>query len=325
VAQALTNQAYLHLRAGDEPAARRRLAEVAAMPVDDEVLEWRLRAEHAGTVLDRLVIGEPELKLDYLRRQRYWDRRRRRQGLGLPWLLAGAPRNHMAGLVRRAREQHRRSAGTVRSWLCSGEPFVLLLRNFELSERSGTSAPPTRPGDGDHTRTIFFRACGPALNELAAGVPLVLAASTKAAELEVAPWPGQFAPRTRLYLPDTTWFDTVSALAAVADQVIVWAAELSPALARELECLRERGRTRDTLILLEDTESDTAVDAYLPRDRHERLTRDHPALAAFPHVVEAAEVARENGPLTRVVAGLTEARAVPLADRLIRIRDALGT
>jgi hypothetical protein len=339
LAHALGNEALLWLQAGREDLARQGFATItdrfAADPpgVEPELDLWVSRARHAPGTLDRFDVGEPELKLGYLERQRYWDRRRRLRGLGpLQWLRAGAPRNQLATLVRRARETHQRSVGTVRSWLCTGEPFVLLLRNFELTEQSGISARPDLLEDpehpeGDHVQVISFRAGAGALTELAAGLPLVYTASTTAAELELKPYPGQFTGPVRLYLPDETWFDTVSTLIAVADQVIVWASELSSALTRELELLVAGGRTADTLVLVESADRDPFTQVFLPKTGAEALTADHPMLAAFPNVAEAAELkdrhVAECPPLMRVAHRLAAARELPIERRLAALTDRL--
>ncbi|MFJ6670556.1 hypothetical protein ACIQMJ_05550 [Actinosynnema sp. NPDC091369] len=329
-AHALGNEALLWLQADDEDRARRLFAvitaEFGADPpgVSPDVDLWVGRARHAPTVLDRFPVGEAGLRLDYLERQRHWDRRRRFTGLGFArWLRDGAPRNHLRELVRQARDRHRKSAGQVRAWLCAGEPFVLLLRNFDLTERSGVA------GDGwwrdpadpaDHVQVINLSRAGRVLGELAAAVPLVVVASTTAGELELGPDFGQFTAPVRLYLPDETWFDTVSALIAVADQVIVWAAELSAGLARELDCLIAERRTDDTLVVLDPSLADPVPGAVLPRTGGEPLTREHPALAAFAHVVDADELdVPGSPPLARVVDGLDAARRVPFEQRVARL------
>ncbi|WP_157528577.1 hypothetical protein [Nocardia sp. NRRL S-836] len=334
-AHGLGNHALILVQGGHEHTARQVLATITAEfgtdpPGSSEDVDlWLSRARHAVEVLDRFDLGEPELKLDYLHRQRYWDRRRRSTARGFfSWLRSGAPRNRMRELVRRARAQHRRSAGAVRSWLCAGEPFVLLLRNFELTERSGTTSFLLDPDDpADHVQVINLNDGAPALSELAASVPLVLVASTTAGELELGQNWGQFTAPVRLHLPDETWFDTVSTLIAVADQVVVWAAELSPGLARELDFLTSQRRTDDTLVVLDGVESPFAQ-AVLPRTGGERLTKDHPALAPFPHVVDAGELKgrrmAECPSLVRVLDRLDEAHRAPLGERLARISAQLG-
>ncbi len=329
-AHALGNEALLWLQADREVPARRLFAAITAEfgadpPGSSEDVDlWLGRARHAAEVLDRFHPGEPELKLDHLKRQRYWDRRRRFTGLGfVSWLLAGAPRNHMRRLVRRARDRHRRSVGVVRSWLCAGEPFVLLLRNFELTERSGVAALLPDPDEpADHVQVINLHGGGPALRELAASVPLVLVASTTAGELELGQDWGQFTAPVRLYLPDETWFDTVSTLIRLADQVVVWAAELTPGLARELDFLTSERRAGDALVVL-DSLVDPATQAWLPRTGGEPLTRDHPVLAPFPHVVDATEMKgkrmAECPPLVRLLERLDGARRAPFDQRLAEI------
>lgn len=329
-AHALGNEALLWLQADREGHARGLFAAITAEfgadrpGVSRDVDLWVGRARLAPTVLDRFSVGEAELKLDYLERQRHWDRRRRFTGLGFArWLLDGAPRNHLRELVRRARDRHRKSAGQVRAWLCAGEPFVLLLRNFDLTERSGIARDgwwhdPEDPAD--HVQVINLSRGGRVLGELAVAVPLVVVASTTAGELELGPDFGQFTAPVRLYLPDGTWFDTVSTLIAVADQVIVWAAELSPGLARELQALTAAGRTDDTLVVLDPSLSDPVPGAVLPRTGGEPLTREHPALAAFGHVVDADELDLPGSPpLAHVLDRLDAARQVPIEQRAARL------
>jgi hypothetical protein len=334
VAHALMNKAFLWLQHGREGIAREQFATIIELFGADpphEAPEELTTARHANAILDRFTFGEPEFKLDYLERQRYWDRRARRKGFGVPWLLAGAPRNQMAKVVDHARERHRLSTGKLQSWLCAGEPFILLLRNFKLTEQAGIRPPGEYPAfdeadvdelGGDHARLITFRKCEPTLTELDKGVALVQVASTTAGELEQIPWPGQFVPETRLYLPDATWRETVAELIAVADQVIVWAEELTSALADELALLTAEGRTGDTLVLLENKPPNPFTSVFFPRRPHERLRPGHPALRGFPHVVEARELegrrVMECPSLVRVVERLDASRALPIEDRLAR-------
>ncbi|MEU6268036.1 hypothetical protein [Saccharopolyspora shandongensis] len=337
-AQGWYNTALVSLQSGDERAAREKFDQLVTSFGQDrggnpDVDEWLSRAEHAGAVLDGFAVGEPELNLDYLERQRDWDRRRRRKGFGLPWLLAGAPRNHMAELVRVARQKHQSSVGQVRSWLCSGEPFVLLLRNFGLAEESSTSSAlasvledPDDP-QGDYVQTIVHRDCSAALAELELAAPMITVASTKAGELELSSAFGQFVPRAALYLPDATWFETVAKLIPLAAQVIVWAAELTPALAQEIACLKEHGRMADTLIIVDEPPS-AIQQAFLPRGKNEVLTTDHPALAEFPNVVDAREFKNrgvaDSPPLQQLLIALAAAREVPIEQRIDRIRTHLA-
>lgn len=338
-AQGLFNTALVALQTGDEKAAREKFGELVKAfgpdrGSDAEMDDWLLRAEHGGTVLDLFVVGEPELNLDYLRKQRQWDRKRRRKGFGLHWLLAGAPRNQMTELVRAARTKHEASVNQLRSWLCCAEPFVLLLRNFDLAEQSATSSPLAPvfddPGDpqGDYVQVISHRDGETALTEFDRAVPMVTVASTKAAELELSSTFGQFVPGTALYLPDATWFGTVSTLVPLAARIIVWAGELTPALEQELSCLREHGRTADTTIIVEKPPSPFTQMYLPPRREHDGLTADHPALAGFPNTVDARGLKgrgiAESPPLLDVIEALEVAGAIPVELRLEKIRAHLS-
>jgi hypothetical protein len=344
-AQALWSKAMLWLQLGDEQAMRQELAELMRHFATDRTGvstevdrligadQWVIRARYAPALLDRLVIPPPELKTEYLEVQRRADRRMQRQGLGIPWLRAGAPRNHMRALIRRAREWHQVSAARIRSWVCSGEPFVLVLRNFALTERSVASssfARWMRDDDlyGDQLRVISFSKTEAVLNELVeGGVPLVQVANTAAGELGLTPFPQQFVARTQLYLPDATWFKTVTMLMAVAEQVIVWAHELTVAFAQELAALKERERTADTVVLLEKRDRDPIVDIALGQHGTPRhiatLSADHPALAGFPNVVPAEQLAgkrvHECPELMQMLARLETARVEAIEQRMARL------
>src|SRR5262249_32840620 len=134
------------------------------------------------------------------------------------------------------------------------------------------------------------------LNELATKVPLVQVANTTAGELEIGgSFPQQIVAPT-LYLPDATWFKEVTKLIALAEQIVVWARELTPALNQELTALRVRDRTADTTVILEEESRDPFfMDLFIERSpiahNHELLTAGHPALAEFPHVISAKRFA----------------------------------
>ncbi|MCR6483611.1 hypothetical protein M8542_12365 [Amycolatopsis sp. OK19-0408] len=312
-AQGWVNRGFVALQGGDEAGARRMFAEVLARfgadPAATEQLHgYVVIAGHAGDILDRLVIDGPEFRLDFLERQRRFF-----------------PDSGMDAVVEFARSTHVRSVGAVRSWVCSGEPFVLLLRNYDLTERSGV-APDwfVEPGEPDHLQVMHHAKAEKALMELAGGVPLVQVASTTAGELELAQY-GQFTVSNRLYLPDATWFATVSRLIAVAAQVIVWANELTPSLERELAELAAHRRTEDTLVVVEPP--DAGLPIFLPRSDRPPLTADHPVLAAFPHRVAAADFAglgvAEWPAMLGVVERLRGAGEEPVPERLARIRSRL--
>jgi hypothetical protein len=311
VAQALVNSALLAVQFDDEPAARRAFAEAVlrfgdTLPgLDEDLDHWAAIARHADRVLDRIAFAEPEFQLDYLRRQRQWY-----------------PESGMDSVEERARRVHMRSAGLLRSWACAGQPFVLLLRNFELTERSGvtTAAFMLEEDPADHTKVISFRDAESVLTDLDARVPLIQVASTTAGDLEIDPYGGQFVAGNRLYLPTATWFETVSALIAAAGQIVVWTAELTSSLSRELGELVAQGRTDDTVVLLEPDRPDPVSQALLPRRAGELLTRDHPAMAPFANRVVCAGL-RGKGvadcpELERLVRRLGEAVEQPVGLRL---------
>ena len=311
MAQALVNLALLALQSGDEPAARRWFAETLRRlgddpsGVDEELDGWVAMARYSDDILDRLAFGEPEFQLNYLRRQQHWY-----------------PSVRMEELIDVARRVHTRATCVVRSWACAGAPFVLLLRNFELTERSGiTTAVQLLEDDADHVQMISFRAAARALQELDSRVPVVQVANTASGDLDL-PTMGQFAVANRIYLPNATWFETVSSLIGLAGQVIVWANELTPSLHRELAELVARGRTGDTLIMVEPYDDDVFGRIYLPRTPGEPLTVDHPALAAFPHRVNCSglkDKGVEDAPaLLELVDRLREIAGEPMEARLAR-------
>jgi hypothetical protein len=314
-AQGWVNRGFVAPPDGDEPRARRMFAEVirrfgADREVTEDLSRWLAIAGHASGTLDRLVIDGPAFRLEFLERQRRFF-----------------PDSGMDLVVEAARGTHVRSAGAVRSWVCSGEPFVLLLRNYDLTERTGvTPSWFLEPGEPDHLQAIHYAKAETALKELAGGVPLVQVASTTSGELELAQY-GQFAVPNRLYLPDPTWFETVVRMIAVASQVIVWANEMTPSLERELGELVARGRAGDTLILLEPPHQGFL--GLLPPSGRPPLTADHPALQAFPHRMAAEDFAgrgvAECPELMRLVDRLRAGAEVPIQARLEGIRSRLET
>jgi hypothetical protein len=313
--RALGNLALLALQFDDEPVARRTFAETVRrfgeVPsgVDDDLDRWVTVARYADRVLDRITFAEPEFQLDYLRRQHHWY-----------------PDSDLDGVIAAARRVHTRSAGAVRSWACAGQPFVLLLRNFEMTERSGVTTTGfmlSEDEPADHVQVISYRDADSVLEQLDANVPLVQVASTKAGELEVDPFEMRFVVGNRLYLPTATWFQTVSMLITIASQIVVWTDELTPSLSRELDELIAQGRTEDTVILLEPHKDSVATGVFLPRHADEPLTADHPALAPFPNRVDCGPLkgrgVADCPELVRLVRRLDEIARQPIGPRLARI------
>ncbi|HVW41403.1 MAG TPA: hypothetical protein VHC18_08645, partial [Amycolatopsis sp.] len=332
VAESLCCQASGLLQLDREQAARRAFAEVlrryGSPPGENPGLDKHVTiAEHAPGMLDAVRIPGPELKTEYLAAQRRQDRRRLRRN-PIQWIQAGMPRNQMPRVLRMARWQHRMSAGMVRSWACQGTPFVLVLRNFDLTETSGVVAEPDVLSDEYMPETFFQHirsaTAEPVLAELAQRTHLVHVANTQSGELEMGDML-RYRPQNRLYLPDATWFDTVRVLVALAEQVVVWAAEKTEPLTRELALLSDTGRAEDTVVLLEKYEPADAVIDYVTRTRRppgRPLTPDDPALAGFPVVLPAAEAGSD------LVAGMVEllaaAREQPTRSRIDRTRQRLA-
>jgi hypothetical protein len=163
VAGARLNKAMSHLELGDEPAARHeyeRIVQSFPADGDDGATGRRLSvAKHAREVLDTVRIPEPEFKVEYLEAQRRRAQRRFRPG----------PEADARRLIHPAHQLHRATAGFVRHATCIGEPWVLLLRNFDLTEKSiVTTSPPSRvAADGEpevYGKAIYFTAGLPLIN-----------------------------------------------------------------------------------------------------------------------------------------------------------------
>jgi hypothetical protein len=232
----------------------------------------------------------------------------------------------MDGVVGLANRVHTRSAGTVRSWACAGEPFVLLLRNFEMTERSGVTTADFMLDErepADHVKVVSYRYADSVLEDLDARVPLVQVASTTAGDLEVDPFKMRFVVGNRLYLPTANWFRTVAMLITVASQIVVWTNELTSSLSKELDELIAQGRADDTVILLESQSDDVVIRVVLPRHAGEVLTTGHPALAPFPNRVDCAALegagVADCPELARLVQRLGEVAQQPVGPRLARI------
>lgn len=315
VAQALVNLALLALQFDDEPAARRAFADVvlrfgdAPSGLDGDLGHFVMVARYADRVLDRVTFAAPEFQLDYLRRQSHW----------YPEAVVDSVR-----VVEWARRVHTQSAGTVRSWACAGQPFVLLLRNFEMTERSGVATAEffmAKEEPADHVKEITYRDADSVLKDLDARVPLLQVASTTAGDLEVDPFKVRFIVGNRLYLPTASWFQTVSMLITIASQIIVWTDVLTPSLSKELDELIAQGRTDDTVILLEPHVHEPG--SALPRRAGEVLTTDHPTLAPFPNRVDCATLkgrgVADCTELMRLLQRLYEVAQQPVGPRFGRL------
>ncbi|MBB5159764.1 hypothetical protein [Saccharopolyspora phatthalungensis] len=131
-----------------------------------------------------------------------------------------------------------------------------------------------------------------------------------------------------LYLPDDCWLDTVRVLIGLAERVIVWAEEKTPAVLRELELIKELGRTEDTNVLLENPPAGAvklrACCGETPPPA-EALTLDDPVLAEFPAVVRAEDVTSVDPDtfLREVMGPIVATNQLPMHERVARIRRRL--
>jgi hypothetical protein len=294
VAGAMLNKAMSLLELGDELAARpqyARLIESFASDGNDGKMGRRLYiARHALEILDTLRFPDPEFKTEYFEAQRRRARRRFHFGAG----------RDASEHIRAAYQLHRATADFVRHTACVGEPWVLLLRNFDLMETSivTTSPPDWASAEGEsevYGKTIYFRAGLSLMNQLIKMANVVQVANTQAAALEID-MPTMLAhgrkwtPRI-LYLPDSGWLDTVRVLISLAEHIVVWAHEKTPALLQELALITELGRRQDTSVLLEEQWGRRMTYAGFDPMPPKRgvLSSGDPALTGFPIVIRAQD------------------------------------
>jgi hypothetical protein len=301
VAGAMLNKAMSLLEFGDELAARQQYARViesyAADSYDGEIGHRVSIAQHALETLDTVRFPGPELKIGYFEAQI-----RRRLILRRSRFRARAnARRH----IRAANRLHRETADFVRHAACVGEPWVLLLRNFDLIETSVvTTSPPDWVGAERepevYGKAIYFTDGMGLINQLIEVANVVQVANTMAAalEIDIPTMSAQGRRRTPrlLYLPDADWLDTIRALISLAEHIVVWAHEKTPALLQELTLITELGRAKDTSVLLEKHQGRrftfAGFDSLPPPS--EDLSPEDPALAGF-RVTVRAEDAKPDG------------------------------
>jgi hypothetical protein len=353
VTDARLHKAKDYLEIGEERHAERECATLA-----DDLAEGRAADDHLGTrgflarhALDMLMsveIPAPAFRTEFLQFQRRRNLRVRRNHPA-QWLAEGTPRTRISQYTELAERLHAASANLVLRAACFGDPpLVLLLRNFDIAEQSFTGRFPkgTNHNEPDITEQYMQMINLPKglalVNRVTDITHAVQVASTMAAGLELdrASWSmlGRHALKP-LYLPDDAWLDTVRVMVQIAECVIVWAREKSGALLKELEMLTELDRADDTVVLLEDArrpEDEAMLRASLVvefgrdllRPPGPALTADDPALAGFPQVMAAAEVAMDDpddSPFTRrVLDAVATVESLPLAERVQRIQDRMA-
>ncbi len=310
VAGAMLNKAMSLLELGDEPAARREYTRVVESCTADAEQDGEARdkfgsrllvARHALEILDSLRLPDPEFNTGHLDAAK---RRQRRRYLDA------------------ARRLHRGTADFVRRTSCIGEPWVLVLRNFELTY----TAVVRHSEDGPEHIQIAKSPVGlSVLNDLFEAADVVQVANTNAAALDLVTDTASFmghrtTPRT-LYLPETGWLDTVRVLVGLAERVVVWAGEKTPPLLAELALVTELGRTQDAIVLLDEIPHPHGFPDVPPPG--EPLTADDPVLAGFPAVVQARTVNAESF-LRDLTSSIAAAQQLPMHERVARIRRRMG-
>lgn len=340
----MLNKAMSLLEFGNEPAARREYVRVidsfAADRENAAIDDYLSVARHALDILDNVRFPEPEIKV--------------RSGMG-----TGARR-----LVEAANHIHHATADLIRHATCVGEPWVLLLRNFDVMETSFVTASAPNPPSGwvdsaddpeAYTQVMHFTAGLGLINRLIEVTKVVQVANTKAVALEIDRPTMSLQDRRKapglLYLPDSSWLDHVRVLVGLAERIVVWAHEKTPALLQELALIIEQGRADETLVLLDNNLGrKIALAGFDPMPRHEPLTPEDPALAGFPTVIatddlvggpglvttigryDPDDVARilrnmrgedpEESPILREIVGaISAAQQLPMEQRIARIRN----
>ncbi|MEV0676022.1 hypothetical protein AB0I60_05805 [Actinosynnema sp. NPDC050436] len=285
VAGAMLNKATSLLEFGDEPAARDEYRRVVGTFAGDDGEEVGSRvsiARHALDALDNARFPEPEFTVAYAEARRRRFRREFRFGAG----AESRERLRAAGLL------HHATAAFVRHATCFGEPWVLLLRNFDLLERAVVTDSPPAWADPHGEEEVYARAIHFAdgldlVNRLVDLTDVVQVANTGAAALEIDGETLSVHGRRRsprlLYLPGTSWLPHVRLLIGLAERIVVWAHEKTPPLAQELDAIRELGRVEDAVVLLESRQGTrAALPGFTPSSaRPVPLLPDDPALEGF--------------------------------------------
>jgi hypothetical protein len=297
VAGAMLNKAMSLLEFHDEPAARQQYAQVIksfAADGNDGKIGLRLStARHALKILDTVQFPEPEFNTEYLEAQKRRNQRRFQFNAG----------PDASEYIHGAYQLHHETAAFIRHTACIGEPWVLILRNFDLMETSIATSPPNRvSGEQEvHGKTIYFMPGLGLVNQLVEVANVVQVANTQAAALEID-IPTMLAHGRKraarlLYLSDSGWLNTVRILISLAEHIVVWAHEKTPALLQELALITELERTEDTSVLLEKHHHKQMMYARLDSMPPKRavLNSEDPVLAGFPIITYADDANPPRG------------------------------
>lgn len=164
VAATMVNKAINCMEIDEESEARRiyeRIVELFTADIADtgnsKLSEHVYIARHALNVLETTRIPDPEFKTGYLEAMM---RATRRTGRYDPEGRVGVPRDYDVHSIRLAGQNHHATTSLVRRAACSGDPTVLLLRNFDLTETSFVSSDPNpvfgRDDPDGYTREIRY-------------------------------------------------------------------------------------------------------------------------------------------------------------------------
>lgn len=365
VAGARNAKARMHMDLGQEPEARREYSAVArSEPHPDEppeAADIREIARHALEVLDTVRFPDPEFNTELLKLKRAKNLR----GSALPeltealeyattrgerlqihfaraafWVAQFVPGSlnfdRTGKLVRIARRYHNATSNLVRRNACTGDPLVLVLRNFDFSHTYLTEGAPVMGGAPTHVEVYRVRKTHAVLQRMAERTDAVTIASTHAGALELDDIGRDLGHPTGirpLYLPGEGWLDHVRTLITVAERIVVWADEKAPSLVLELDTIRELGRAADTVVLLEDTDRDPFTLAFLPEERRRELppslTPGDPVLRDFPTVMTADDAVTsdlDRSPfLATVLEPVDRIGNLPVEQRVARLRKRLRT
>jgi hypothetical protein len=269
VAQAMLNHG-LTLLAGRPEKAAKAFSEVLerfdvrnghAQDQGEEIRKFVTIARHAASILPKLQIPPAELNTSYMKAQQLHPEWSNSLSQVLAWEAA------MREVIAAAKKIHQKSTVMVQTWACTGVPFILVLRNFDLIESSHVSDHPQR---NRHQSAGFVRFLGlndpmfdetldrtsyglhdsmtasdPFLDALRRHNPNVIqVASTVAPHLEA------YQNAVQLYLRSDAWFRIVEQLVGLAEAIVIRAMHLSPGVRQELRLVRDLGRMDDTVILV---------------------------------------------------------------------------
>jgi hypothetical protein len=238
-----------------------------------------------------------------------------------------------AGREEAMRAQHERAVEVLVAYMTFGEPFALLLRNFDLEGFFREYAAPEHLQDLGRTITFSPAAVRPTrleqfvASEIADRVPVVSAGNVRSIGSHLT----HVLPS--VVLPDERWKTIIDQLVTTASFILMDADWLSPGVAYELALVRRHHRELDTVVVLPSAHPDSS-ERFLeqtfrvggeyysaPQSEYEPLEEGHPALAGFTRIVSEDELVEKEIESSPLVADLVaRARALAALDPEARIR-----